>query len=122
MTTRRLYADTPEPNASTKTSIPITAPEISRDGASTKPKEPLGRTAVAEFKRLTGRATETYTAYGVTEVLVNECVKQADYDIPQVADDETEIPETPDGEQLGVGSGWWYTGMHTHTPNPTVRG
>lgn len=69
---------------------------------------PSNLKAAAELRKLTGRATETYTAYGVTEALVQECSKQADYIIPQAQTDE-EMPKTADGEDLGVGQGWWHS-------------
>lgn len=55
--------------------------------------------------------TETYVAYGVTEGLVKECAKQADYSIPQAKQRGVEIPKTKDGQDLGIGTGWWYEGM-----------
>jgi cytochrome b pre-mRNA-processing protein 3 len=55
--------------------------------------------------------TETYTAYGRTEELYKECAKQANYTIPQAADTEAELPKTEDGEDLGVGGGWWHDGI-----------
>lgn len=42
---------------------------------------------------------------------MKECAKQADYTIPQAEQRGTEIPKTKDGEDLGVGKGWWYEGM-----------
>lgn len=55
--------------------------------------------------------TETYVAYGVTEGLVKECAKQADYSIPQAKQRGVETPKTEDGQDLGIGTGWWYEGM-----------
>lgn len=52
--------------------------------------------------------TETYVAYGVCETLVKECARQAAYKIPQAQQKNTDIPKTKDGEDLGVGDGWWY--------------
>ena len=54
--------------------------------------------------------TETYVAYGVTEKLVKECAKHGDYEIPQAREKGIETPKTKDGEDLGVGKGWWYEG------------
>ena len=62
-------------------------------------------------KELRERATsftETYVAYGVCEKLVQECAKQADYTIPQAHEKDVETPKTKDGEDLGVGTGWWF--------------
>jgi len=56
--------------------------------------------------------TETYTAYGITEILYKECALQADYRIPQAMDHDAEMPKTEDGEDLGVGGGWWHAGMN----------
>lgn len=56
-------------------------------------------------------ATETYVAYGVCEELVKQCARKADYTIPQAAEKGVEIPKTKDGEDLGVGKGWWYEGL-----------
>ena len=66
--------------------------------------------AVQELRKLTGRATETYTAFGATEILYKECARQADYSIPQAKDKDAEMPKTADGEDLGVGESWWHTG------------
>lgn len=52
--------------------------------------------------------TETYVAYGACEVLVKECARQADYTIPQAHEQDVEVPKTKDGEDLGVGTGWWF--------------
>lgn len=52
--------------------------------------------------------TETYIAYGVCERLLKECARQADYTIPQAKEKNVEIPKTKDGEDLGVGTGWWF--------------
>lgn len=45
---------------------------------------------------------------------------QADYSIPQAQDDNAEIPKTEEGEDLGVGEGWWHTG--TDSPPKTYYG
>lgn len=55
------------------------------------------------------KTTETYVAYGGCERLLKECARQADYKIPQAAEKGVEIPKTKDGQQLGVGDGWWYS-------------
>jgi hypothetical protein len=36
---------------------------------------------------------------------------QADYTIPQATDYDAEVPKTEDGEDLGVGGGWWHTSI-----------
>lgn len=67
---------------------------------------------VAEKVRKTAPVTtETYIAYGVCASLVKECARQADYNIPQAEQkDRSEIPKSKNGEDLGVGKGWWYEG------------
>jgi hypothetical protein len=71
----------------------------------------ISHKAAAELRKVAGRSTETYTAYGVTEQLFKQCAAQANYAIPQASDSNAEMPKTADGEDLGVGSGWWHTGM-----------
>lgn len=66
-----------------------------------------------DFKKVVGRTTESYSAYGGTEDLYKECSRQADYTIPQLEDPEAEALRTEDGEDLGVGQGWWYTSKTT---------
>lgn len=55
-----------------------------------------------------GDSTETYVAYGGTEMLFRECARQADYRVEKGADGDA--PKTAKGEDLGVGEGWWYEG------------
>lgn len=57
-----------------------------------------------------GGAAETYVSYGFTQKLYEACSSQADYEIPQLAQKGVEVPKTADGEELGVGEGWWYKG------------
>lgn len=84
-------------------------PQRAPTGPPTTPKAPsAGLTLAAELRRVTGSATETYTVYGVTERLFKECAQQADYTIPQALDAGAEMPKTADGQDLGVGSGWWH--------------
>ena len=71
------------------------------------------RTIAKELRKRATNTTETYVAYGVCEKLVRECARQADYTIPQARDKNAEIPKTKDGEDLGVGTGWWYESKHT---------
>ena len=52
--------------------------------------------------------TETYIAYGSCEKLVKESARQAAYTIPQAKEKDFSIPKTKEGEDLGVGEGWWY--------------
>ncbi|KAL9002811.1 MAG: hypothetical protein Q9188_004273, partial [Gyalolechia gomerana] len=62
----------------------------------------------AEFRKRAPFITETYIAYGVCEKLVKECARQADFTIPQRYEKDGVIPKTADGQDLGVGTGWWY--------------
>lgn len=67
---------------------------------------------VAEKVRKTAPiTTETYIAYGACASLVKECARQADYTMPQMERKaRNEIPKSKNGEDLGVGKGWWYEG------------
>jgi cytochrome b pre-mRNA-processing protein 3 len=38
------------------------------------------------------------------------CSAQADYKIPQASQKGVDVPKTANGEDLGVGKGWWYEG------------
>ncbi|KAJ9226842.1 hypothetical protein DTO027B5_2058 [Paecilomyces variotii] len=58
-----------------------------------------------------GTTVETYVAYGLTQKLFEVCSAQADYKIPQVSQKGVEVPKTAQGEDLGVGEGWWYTDL-----------
>lgn len=107
VTTSRTSIELPGPNATPSTSLPPVTPVVGEGEA--KQSTISTRDAAAELRKLTGRATETYTAYGVTENLVKQCSAQADYQIPQALNNE-EMPKTADGEDLGQGSGWWHIG------------
>ena len=69
------------------------------------------RSIAKELRKRASVSTETYIAYGVCENLVKECARQADYKIPQRQEKNVDIPKSQDGEDLGVGEGWWYHGM-----------
>lgn len=91
------------------TSGPETAvPKTSEGGSSKAAKERY------KPKINKGNMFETYTAYGITELLYRECSTQADYEIPQAKDEDAEIPKTADGEDMGIGGGWWHDGKLTH--------
>lgn len=66
------------------------------------------RSVAQELRKRASSVTETYVAYGVCERLVKECARQADYSIPQAREKGVEVPKTKDGEDLGVGTGWWF--------------
>ncbi|CZR61505.1 related to CBP3-required for assembly of cytochrome bc1 complex [Phialocephala subalpina] len=107
-TTSSRHVELPEPNATATTSIPPVTPKIAT-GNTTDAEIPATRLKAArEISKLAGGVTETYTAYGATELLYKECAKQADYTMPQLNTDE-EVPKTEDGVDLGVGDGWWHT-------------
>ena len=61
-----------------------------------------------ELHKRASSVTETYVAYGVCEALVKECARQADYTIPQAREKDVDVPKTKEGEDLGVGTGWWF--------------
>ncbi|THX35367.1 hypothetical protein D6D12_00369 [Aureobasidium pullulans] len=52
-------------------------------------------------------ATEPYVAYGATEDLFRACARAGEYTMPTVAEGEEPL-RSAKGEDLGVGSGWWY--------------
>jgi hypothetical protein len=54
-------------------------------------------------------ATEPYVAYGATEDLFRACARAGEYTMPTVAEGEEPL-RSAKGEDLGVGSGWWYEG------------
>ena len=66
------------------------------------------RSIAKELRKRASSVTETYVAYGVCENLVKECACQADYTIPQAHEKDVPVPKTVDGEDLGVGTGWWF--------------
>ncbi|PBP25489.1 hypothetical protein BUE80_DR003624 [Diplocarpon rosae] len=96
-------------NAPLSTSSPPVAPARAEGQLKTATPMSAGKKAFQKVQMVTGRATETYTAYGATEILYKECARQADYTIPQAANSDQEVLKTEDGEDLGVGSGWWLT-------------
>ena len=51
-------------------------------------------------------------AFGATEGLYKECARVGHYSIPQAGVKGQKVPKTAEGEDLGVGKGWWYDGMH----------
>ncbi|KAI9884721.1 MAG: hypothetical protein M1823_003502 [Watsoniomyces obsoletus] len=62
--------------------------------------------------------TETYIAYGATEKIYKQCAAQADYSIPRPSSSSTssssssedqQVLKTPEGVEIGIGTGWWYT-------------
>ncbi|KAF1833519.1 ubiquinol cytochrome-c reductase assembly protein Cbp3 [Decorospora gaudefroyi] len=55
--------------------------------------------------------TDTYTAYGATLNLINECARPGGYTIPQALEKKGEIPVDENGVHVGVGEGWWYEAL-----------
>ena len=75
------------------------------------PQPPSAVASLAQSLRShASRTTETYVAFGATMKLFEVCSAQADYKIPQAAQKGVEVPKTANGEDLGVGKGWWYEG------------
>ena len=96
---------------SSKASTPSTkasGPAIRPDGL---PDTAAGH-ITAKLRKALPAATETYVAYGACEVLVKECARQADYEVPERKQKDTPISRTEDGQDLGVGKGWWYECMY----------
>lgn len=114
-TTRRRHAESLPPNATPSNSIPPVTPKPVEGG--TTAKGTAAEAAAVLSKK--GGITGTYTAYGATEELYKECAKQADYKITKAEDSDAETPKTEDGEDLGVGEGWWHTGI---CPSPWILG
>ncbi|KAG4440102.1 hypothetical protein IFR05_004399 [Cadophora sp. M221] len=92
------------PNVPPSSSVPPVTP-VRAEGESKiiKSPTPVSTKAAAGLQKVTGKATETYTAYGATELLYKECARQADYSITQIPDSEEETLKTEDGEDLGTG-------------------
>ncbi|KAL8656450.1 MAG: hypothetical protein Q9210_000243 [Variospora velana] len=79
---------------------------------SSEPKPvPASVKLAAKIHKRAPAITETYVAYGVCEKLVKECARQADYTIPQRYEKNGVIPKTADGQDFGVGKGWWYESL-----------
>ncbi|RDW59686.1 hypothetical protein BP6252_12773 [Coleophoma cylindrospora] len=99
----------PDPSAKKRGANQSGAPERT-EGASKVGADPaLNFKAAKELRRVAGKSMETYSAYGSTQHLYRMCSAQADYSIPQAQDEDAEMPKTEDGEDLGVGDGWWHT-------------
>lgn len=115
-TTSSRYISLPEANATAASSIPPVSPQGITGKSKHVDKTPTSQKAAKAFKKLTGSTTETYSAYGATEILYKECARQADYTIPQAQSGE-EMPKTEDGVDVGIGEGWWHTGTSSSTPS-----
>jgi cytochrome b pre-mRNA-processing protein 3 len=80
------------------------------EGGSKRPTASPSLKAAQELKKVAAKSTETYTAYGATEILYKECARQATYTIDRSKYKDFDPPTTEEGEDLGVGGGWWHTG------------
>ncbi|MCJ1249948.1 Protein cbp3, mitochondrial [Trapelia coarctata] len=105
--------EAPQPSRKVRQVAPVVPPKSSQPpdeilsipgSSSNSPAKKIAR----KLRETAPVVTETYVAYGITEGLVKECAKQADYTIPQAEQRGTDIPKTKDGQDLGVGKGWWY--------------
>ena len=79
-----------------------------RKGSGSPSTAAPGLSIAKELHKRVSSVTETYVAYGVCEALVKECARQADYTIPQAHEKNVDVPKTQEGEDLGVGTGWWF--------------
>ncbi|KAF2138230.1 uncharacterized protein K452DRAFT_256336 [Aplosporella prunicola CBS 121167] len=70
------------------------------------PRKAVSNVVAEQLRQRAGASTETYVAYGATELLFRECAAQAAYRVERDADGEA--PKTAKGEDLGVGEGAWY--------------
>ncbi|KAF2497528.1 hypothetical protein BU16DRAFT_525174 [Lophium mytilinum] len=88
----------------------ITAPpKVASPGKSPLPASTTARLASELRKRASG-TTETYIAYGATQPLFLECSRAGNYTVPQI-DEGGVAPKNDAGEDLGVGTGWWYDSL-----------
>ena len=109
------------PQSTNRAAIPSTkidppAKKVNYKSDTTSPTQKLAQ----KVRQHATGVTETYVAYGISERLVKECAQQADYTMPQAYEKGVEIPKTKDGEDLGIGTGWWYESMpHDHSSIPS---
>jgi cytochrome b pre-mRNA-processing protein 3 len=47
--------------------------------------------------------------------MYKECDRQAIYAMP-ILEDDADVPQTEEGEDLGIGETWWHTGRRLPTP------
>ncbi|KAL8754773.1 MAG: hypothetical protein Q9199_004108 [Rusavskia elegans] len=101
----------PHPHIPKSPATTTTAPSP-KESAEPDPKSgkavPASIKLAAELRKRATSVTETYIAYSICEKLVKECAIQADYIIPQRNEKNGVVPKGADGEDLGVGKGWWY--------------
>jgi cytochrome b pre-mRNA-processing protein 3 len=124
----RRHASTFQPNIAAKKRNSITSP-TSASGATTSSKSQfpskhssqttdagLASRVAQSVRQAAPTLTETYVAYGACEVLVKECTRVAEYNVPQAVERDSSsnpvpVPKTASGEDLGVGTGWWYEAL-----------
>ena len=114
----RLFSTTKFVSAAQPASKPVEATigDIPQPGQSIP--DTATQSIAKELRKRASSVTETYVAYGVCENLVKECARQADYTIPQAHEKDVPVPKTKDGEDLGVGKGWWYEGKCSRMKPP----
>lgn len=89
---------------------PTTAPSTHSNPGPPQPSKVDGNVVLPGSLATIMKHAGQYTAYGVTEGLFKQCSAQADYTIPQAAEEDFEMPKTAEGEDLGIGGGWWHQG------------
>ncbi|KAL8958271.1 MAG: hypothetical protein Q9193_004642 [Seirophora villosa] len=108
------------PSSSAAQAIPQPSPSRTPPPKATKlPKQtpteakpvPTAVKIAAEIHKRAPAITETYVAYGACEKLIKECARHADYTVPQRYEKNGVIPKTAEGQDLGVGKGWWYESL-----------
>lgn len=117
ITTSSHLADNADPKTYKSPSISLPKSDPPFKDVAFKPPEGRGESTATrlarEMRKRASAATETYVAYGVTEKLFKECSRQAGYTIPQALEKGGKAPKTAAGEDLGIGTGWWYESTDT---------
>ncbi|KAF2400666.1 hypothetical protein EJ06DRAFT_509469, partial [Trichodelitschia bisporula] len=106
-TQRRLASTSTPPKPDTK-SAPVL--ETAKSQPPIPPPAEFQSRIARSLRQAAPGATETYVAYGGSELLFQECAAQADYSMPEVKEG-SERAKAAGGEDLGVGTGWWYEGL-----------
>ncbi|KAI9777069.1 MAG: Protein cbp3, mitochondrial [Candelina submexicana] len=92
--------------------VPPKSDPPSKDADSRPPDHFPDASTAAKIARAVRKSapgiTETYIVYGVADDLLKECARQAEYSVPQAKEKGAETPKSKDGEDLGVGKGWWF--------------
>lgn len=109
---RRSFTTTECRAADAKQQSAAPPPPINPYAKQQAPSGPSGFTNIAEQLRKSSvlrGTTEPYIAYGGTEDLFQECSRQCNYTIPALLQKPPgEPPLNKDGEEVGVGTGWWF--------------